>query len=102
MQNRIRSVEESTGTDKADGEHRRKSEVLVKLFLYSVLTGRELLVSLIERVELTKEKIASLNSASINWRRFHRACRYICNREPHLFSQEKTNWKMLQKMVLTT
>ena len=49
-----------------------KARALVKQFLDSALTSRELLVSLIERVELTEEKEIIINSASMNWRRFHR------------------------------
>ena len=51
-----------------------RARELVQQFLDSAYTSRELLVSLIERVELTENKSSS-NSASVSWKRFLRANR---------------------------
>lgn len=52
-----------------------RARELVQQFLDSAYTSRELLVSLIERVELTENKQIIINSASVSWRRFLRANR---------------------------
>ena len=53
LEDRLRSLQEQA---KQPVNIEEKAKALVKQFLDSALTGRELLVSLIERVELTEEK----------------------------------------------
>ena len=53
LENRLKSLQEQA---KQPVNTEEKAKALVKQFLDSALTSRELLVSLIERVELTEEK----------------------------------------------